>query len=86
MSGPSSTRPFCWNLRCRNKDPRLHAGLDSAELGFTERSGDRETAPNFLIVISGGKSTNPHKTQAMIAPLSRRGVRFYANGVGTSTN
>ncbi|KAK3781266.1 hypothetical protein RRG08_052833 [Elysia crispata] len=55
-------------------DARLHAGLVSAHIVFSEPYGDRETAPNFLIVISGGKSSEPHKTKAILAPLAREGA------------
>ncbi|KAK3757747.1 hypothetical protein RRG08_056133 [Elysia crispata] len=60
--------------------------LVSAHTVFSETYGDRETAPNFLIVISGSRSSDPYKTEAMLAPLARKGVTIYTIGVGASAD
>ncbi|KAK3781267.1 hypothetical protein RRG08_052834 [Elysia crispata] len=74
------------SIQFHGGDARLQLGLLYAQTVFTEPYGDRETAPNFLIVISGGKSSEPHKTKAMSARLARKGVKIYAIGLGASAD
>ena len=50
----------------QNRDSRLELGLFYAGQAFGDGDGDRETAPNILIVISGGRSSDPDKTKVRI--------------------
>ncbi|KAK3757703.1 hypothetical protein RRG08_000210 [Elysia crispata] len=50
-------------------DPTLHKGLQIADASFKYLWGGREDAPNFLILISGGRSSHPRKTQVRITAL-----------------
>ncbi|KAK3757702.1 hypothetical protein RRG08_000210 [Elysia crispata] len=67
-------------------DPTLHKGLQIADASFKYLWGGREDAPNFLILISGGRSSHPRKTQEMLARLSKKRVTIYAIGVGASAH
>ena len=53
----------------QNRDPTLHKGLQIADASFKYLWGGREDAQNFLILISGGRSSHPRKTQVRITAL-----------------
>ncbi|KAK3757700.1 hypothetical protein RRG08_000208 [Elysia crispata] len=74
------------SLRYIGGDPTLHKGLQIADVSFNQMWSDREDAPNFLILISGGRSSHPRKTQEMLARLSKKRVTIYAIGVGASAH
>ncbi|KAK3781270.1 hypothetical protein RRG08_052837 [Elysia crispata] len=73
-------------LEYKGGETRLDAALNLAYKIFSAHFGDRATAPNFLVVVSGGRSSNPQKTQSEVASLAKKGVTVYAIGVGDSAD
>ncbi|KAK3759163.1 hypothetical protein RRG08_036954 [Elysia crispata] len=54
--------------------------------GFTDVSGGRDSAPDYLIVITDGKSTDASKTQTEAAALRQTNITVLAVGVGSGVD
>jgi collagen type VI alpha len=53
---------------------------------FTAENGDRPLVPNYLVVITDGKSDAPNATWREAMTIRREGVTVFAVGVGSSAD
>lgn len=49
---------------------------------FTTAGGDRDVAPNVVILITDGMSTDPGKTAVESAKVKQKGIHIYVIGIG----
>ncbi|KAK3786335.1 hypothetical protein RRG08_022958 [Elysia crispata] len=74
-------------IRYTRGSTRTHLALKAArEKFFTEQNGGRDQAPQFLILVTDGKSTFPQQTKAEAALLAKTNITTIAIGIGGSVN
>ena len=53
---------------------------------FRAAVGDRPDVPNYLVIITDGKSNNPEDTWAQAVTARGMGINILAVGIGTNFN
>ncbi|KAK3802432.1 hypothetical protein RRG08_017617 [Elysia crispata] len=68
-------------------DTRTDFALNLARLQlFNKKFGDRDSAPNFLVLLSAGRSKNTPATESAASLLAKTDTKSYVIGVGDSTD
>lgn len=60
--------------------------LHAIQHSFTQAAGDRPLVPNFLIVVTDGRSISPLKTKEAANLAHQAGIITFAIGIGSSVS